>query len=142
MSQTATILAPETDSMTELFGEPIYSYTRKQALEDGFQVAVDAKTSAEAGFKFPVFINRTVWEKFVVVPEGVEMQDEAGRLWDVLWMLRCAIRQGGSEIFFKLHVRNSNRAGMPRATTLKALCGPTDIDDARPAITIMLPEEN
>jgi hypothetical protein len=37
-------------------------------------------------------------------------------------------------------VRNDNRR--PRLVTLKATCGPRDIDDPAPAITIMQPEED
>lgn len=103
-------------------------------------MAVPAATSQEAGFKFPVFINRTVWDAYVEVPPGVEAQDEAGRLWDILWMLRMAIGRGGEILKFKLYVRNSN--ARPRLVELKAMCGPLDIDNPEPAITIMLPDED
>ncbi len=68
----------------------IYQYTRSQAVADGVQVEV-TKTAEEAGLKFPVFITRGVFELCVAVPAGVSGQDEAGRLWDVVWMLRFAI---------------------------------------------------
>ena len=67
------------------FGEVIYSYTRAQAVADGVQVEV-TKTAQEAGIKFPVFLTRTVFDTLRAVPEGVTGQDEAGRLWDVVWM--------------------------------------------------------
>jgi hypothetical protein len=70
--------------------EVIYAYTRKQAVADGVQVEV-TKTAQEAGIKFPVFLTRTVFDAFVAVPEGVTGQDEAGRLWDIVWMLRFGI---------------------------------------------------
>ena len=72
------------------FGEVIYAYTRKQAIADGVQVDA-TKTAQEAGIKFPVFLTRGVFETYVAVPEGVTGQDEAGRLWDVVWMLRFGI---------------------------------------------------
>src|ERR1035438_9146135 len=72
------------------FGPVIYSYTRAQAVADGVQVDV-TKTAQEAGIKFPVFLTRTVFEACVAVPPDVAGQDEAGRLWDVVWMLRFAI---------------------------------------------------
>ena len=76
------------------------------------------------------------------MPEGVEGQDEQGRLWDILWMLRCAIardnRTESDRIDFQLLVRNDNRR--PEEVTLKALCGPGD--EAEPVITIMLPHED
>jgi hypothetical protein len=73
---------------------------------------------------------------------GVVGQDEAGRLWDVLYMLRCAIGRsdGGAEVRFTVHVRNDNREGMPPLVRLKALCGPGD--QGEPVVTVMLPEED
>ena len=127
---------------TPLFGKVIYSYTRAQALADGGQVDVTT-TAQEAGIVFPVFLTRTVFETFVTVPEGVEGQDEAGRLWDVIWLLRFAIRKatpGQTRLPFALYVRNDNRA--PRLVKLMATCGPLDMDDPQPAITISVPDED
>ena len=67
----------------EPFGPVIYSYTRKQAVADGFQIEV-SKTAREAGITFPVFLTRSVFDSYVAVPPGVEAQDEAGRLWDIV----------------------------------------------------------
>src|SRR5689334_5653718 len=94
------------------FGPIIYSSTRPQAVADGVQVEV-TKTAAEAGIRFPVFLTRTVYDSFVAVPPGVTCQDEAGRLWDILWMLRFAIlraRAGVERLPVALYVRNDNRA--------------------------------
>jgi hypothetical protein len=118
----------------------IHSYTRAQAIEDGFLVDVST-TAKEAGLRFPVALTRTVWGQYVEVPDGVEGQDEAGRLWDILWMLAVAIKRSkepGDTMQFQLYVRNDNRR--PRLVTLKAVCGPND--DASPCITVMLPEED
>src|SRR3974377_1343227 len=68
----------------------VYQYTRSQAIADGFQIE-GAKTSQEAVIRFPVFITRGVYEQCVAVPPGVTGQDESGRLWDLVWMLRFAI---------------------------------------------------
>ena len=124
------------------FGPVIYSYTRAQAVADGFQVEV-SQTAREAGITFPVFITRSVFDSFVAVPPGVTGQDEAGRLWDVLWMLRFAIRKarpGADRLPFALYVRNDNHR--PRLVKLVATCGPLDIDDPKPAITVMMPDED
>ena len=98
------------------------------------------KTPGEAGFRYPVALTRAVFEEFVRVPEGVEGQDEGGRLWDIVSMLRVAIRRGsgGQEQQFQLYVRNDNRR--PTLVTLKAVCGPGD--DGSPCITVMLPLED
>jgi hypothetical protein len=119
----------------------IHSYTRAQALADG--VLVDVSTVArEAGIKYPTALTRAVWERYVKVPPGVTCQDESGRLWDIVWMLRCAIGRsdGGPEIRFALHVRNDNRERTPPLVRLKALCGPGD--EGEPVITVMTPEED
>ena len=124
------------------FGEVIYAYTRAQAVADGFQVEV-TKTAQEAGIRFPVFLTRTVYDAFVTVPPGVTAQDEAGRLWDIVWMLRFAVRKsqhGQNRLPFALYVRNDNRK--PRLVKLIATCGPLDIDDPQPAITVMMPDED
>jgi len=138
----------------EPFGPVVYSYTRAQAVADGFQVEV-TKTASEAGITFPVFLTRSVFDSFVAVPPGVTAQDEAGRLWDMVWMLRFAIRRipslaptGGegqgegtrSRLPFALYVRNDNRAA--KLVKLIATCGPLDLDDPQPAITVMLPDED
>jgi hypothetical protein len=123
-----------------IFGEVIASYTRAQALADGEQIEVTA-TAREAGITFPVFLTRAVWSEFVEVPESVTGQDESGRLWDIIWMLRTAARQtSGPLLRFQLYVRNDNRK--PKLVSLKAECGPRDIDDPQPAITVMQPEED
>ena len=122
--------------------EVIYAYTRKDALADGMQVDL-SETAREAGLKFPVFLTRAVWENYVRVPDGVRCQDEKGRLRDIVWMLRCAARRtSGPQMTFKLHVRNDNRDRIPPLVTLKAVCGPRDIDDPMPAITILMLNED
>ena len=124
------------------FDEVIYSYTRAQAVADGVQVDVST-VAAEAGIRFPVFLTRTVFEAFVTVPPNVAGQDEAGRLWDIVWMLRFAIRKaqaGQSRLPFALYVRNDNRAA--KLVKLIAMCGPLDMDKPQPAITVMMPDED
>ena len=124
------------------FGEIIYAYTRAQAVADGYQVDV-TKTAQEAGIKFPMFLTRAVYDNYVAVPQGVTGQDEAGRLWDVVWMTRFAILRAHGHtdrLPVALYVRNDNRAA--RLVKLIATCGAMDIDDPQPAITVMLPDED
>jgi hypothetical protein len=120
----------------------IYAYTRNQAVEDGEQVDVST-TAAQAGIRFPVFLTRRVFDAYVTVPPNVTGQDEAGRLWDIVWMLRSAIKNGrsdGDRIAYSLYVRNDNRR--PRLVQLVAACGALDMDSPEPAITVMLPGED
>lgn len=117
----------------------IFAYTRAQAIADGVLVDV-SEMAKEAGFKYPVALTCTVYGQYVEVPAGVTGQDEKGRLWDILMMLRWAAAksQGESEILFQLSVRNDDRKA--QLVTLKSICGPND--DATPCITVMLPDED
>ena len=132
----------------------IYTYTRSQAIADGFQIEV-TKTAEEAGIRFPVFITRGVYEQCVAVPldgrgQPLTGQDEAGRLWDVIWMLRFAILKHSTlnhqpstsrRLTVALYVRNSD-SHPARLVKLIATAGAVDIDDRAPAITVMLPDED
>lgn len=120
--------------------EVISVYPRAQAIADGVLVDV-SETAREAGVRWPTAVTRAVWDRYVAVPPGVECQDEAGRLWDVVWMARHGIasqRGPATEARFELYVRNDHRR--PRRVTLKVHCGPGD--QAEPVLTIMLPEED
>ena len=131
-----------THNTTEPFGPVIYSYTRAQAVADGCQVEV-SKVAAEAGIRFPVFLTRGVYDAYVTVPEGVTGQDEAGRLWDLVWLLRFAIlrtRPGTDRVPVALYIRNDNHRA--KLVKLVAVCGPLDVDDPAPAITLMLSTED
>ena len=121
--------------------EIIFSYSRAEAIADGVLVDV-SEMAKEAGFKYPVAITQTAYVKYVEVPEGVEGQDEQGRLWDILNMLRFAAAQskGESEIVFKLYVFVRGGDRKPRLVSLKSVCGPND--DASPCLTVMLPGED
>ena len=119
----------------------IFVYTREQAIEDGVLIDI-TKTANEGGLRFPTAITAAAWAKYVAVPPGVTNQDEAGRLWDIVWMLRFAITQhrvDAPQILFKLHV-SSGEDRPPEPVTLKAVIGPGD--DPSPVITIMLPHED
>lgn len=124
----------------EIFGEVITSYSRAQAIEDGQLIDV-SETAREAGVKFPTALTSAVWENYVKLSPAAKSagQDEKGRLWDIVWMFRCAaVVRGGDEITFQLYVSTTRRE--PSLVTLKAICGPGD--DAEPVITIMLPDED
>ena len=119
--------------------ELIHRYTRAQAVADGVLVDVTA-TAKEAGITYPAAVTRAVFERYIRVPDGVIGQDERGRAWDVLWMLRFAIARSpeGDFLLYTVFVRNDN-AG-PRPVKLKALCHPGD--EGEPVITVLLPDED
>jgi hypothetical protein len=121
--------------------EIISRYARADAIRDGVLIDVSSR-AREAGIRFPIALTRAVWERCVTIPPAVRCQDEAGRLWDVLWMLRCAIgrQTGGSVVRFAVRVRNDDRDRIPPLVRLKAECGPGD--EGEPVITVMMPGEN
>ena len=124
------------------FGPVIYAYTRAQAVADGVQVDV-TKTAQEAGIKFPMFLTRAVFDNYVTVPPDVTGQDEAGRLWDIVWMTRFGIIRstpGRDRIPVALYVRNDNTRA--KLVKLIATCSALDISDPQPAITVMMPDED
>lgn len=133
--------------MEKLFGDVIFSYTRKQAIEDG--VLIDVSSLAkEAGMKYPTVVTAEVWASYVEVPEKAKYQDETGRLWDILWMLYMSIKHPSiasyyslenSEIHFKVYVHQDD-SKPSELVTFKALCGPGD--EGEPVMTIMMPWED
>ncbi len=119
--------------------EVISTYSRKQAIEDGVLHDV-TETAREAGIIHPVAVTAAVWNTYVTVPPAAVGQDEAGRLWDILWMFRIAasVSDRLSEIVYPLYVAND--ASGPKLVELKAVSGPGDT--LAPVLTIMMPGED
>ena len=142
------------DTMREIFGEPIHTYTRAQAIEDG--QLIDVSTVArEAGIVWPVAMTSAAWADCVAWTDETEArkgytgQSESGRLWDVVWMLslavRGALRRGldasQQPLYYSLlRTPAAGRGVMPRKATLKFMVGPGD--QGEPCITVMLPGED
>jgi hypothetical protein len=145
-TQTQTLFQEVSAMMRETFGEPIHTYTREQAIDDGLLVDV-TETAAEAGFRIPVAMTRAAWADCVEWSETDSKrqtyQDEAGRLWDVLWMAMNAARRGGGRqsLQFQFYrVPRGGRGTRPRLVELVASIGPGDLDE--PVVTIMQPNED
>lgn len=117
----------------------IHAYTRAQALEDGEFVDI-SQVASEVGILHPTAITSAAYELCIAWCYGDASQDEAGRAWDVVWMLQLAMRRAqGSELLYQLYVVEKPGAAA-RLVTLKAVCGPGDT--AEPVVTVMLPEED
>lgn len=120
----------------------IHRYTRADAIRDGTLIDV-SETAREAGIKYPVAMTARVFQNAVRVSAGVTAQGEAGRLWDVLFMLRFAITRHrdveGDALLYTVFVRTSDAAG-PESVKLKAICHPGDAGE--PVVTILLPDED
>ena len=141
----AELAAAYSSHLVEVFGAPIHVHSRAQLLADG--ELVDAtSTAAEAGFTTGLALTRAVWVDCVEWTDAdtrrQTVQDEAGRLWDVLWMCLLAARaaKARSEFLFTLHrVPRGGRGRRPRLVQLKACIGPGDAGE--PVVTIMQPHE-
>lgn len=127
------------------FGEPICSYSRAQAFEDGYLVDV-TETAREAGFRFPVAMTPAAWKDCVAWADADSTrkhwpQDQAGRLWYVLTMVRFYMRgavrrapNAGRCIVRVLRVPREGRGHEACIVSLVAHIGPGD--NAEPVITI------
>lgn len=135
----------QTNTMNEIFGEVIHTYTRADAIKDGALVDV-SETAVEAGFRVPVALTRAAWADCVEWAEADSQrqiyQNGDGRLWDVLWMAFLSARRAAHQAFtFELSRVPRGGSGMrPRSTRLVCHIGPGD--EGEPVITIMLPGED
>jgi hypothetical protein len=148
------------DEPDNFWGEPIFRYTRAQAIADGVLIdltaAFDDKVQwlcAQAGFKVPLAITRAAWAQTIEAggiwkPDGdgevLELkggQSLTGRLWDVLWILRVASGKAANSdrVHFQVLV-DVHGDGRHETVNLWALCGPGD--DDQPVVTIMIEGED
>ena len=123
----------------------IFTYTRKQAIEDGILVDI-TDTAKEMGFKFPVAITSTVWHEYVIPSEDLTYwgQSVKGRLWDVVVTLHFHIVQypGKDVLNFRtvFMMPDKRHNYIHKTIELKAVASVGD--KGEPIITIMLPEED
>lgn len=119
----------------------IHRYTREDALEDGVLVDV-TQTAREAGFAHPVALTAAVHADVRDIPPSKRgIEDEEGRLWDLLWMGARAVRaaatcrqEGPAFVSLVMPI------GRNRNYRAKIVLGPGDAGE--PAFTIMRPDED
>ncbi|MGB9498726.1 MAG: DUF6573 family protein [Dissulfuribacterales bacterium] len=119
--------------------EVIYSYTRKQAIEDGVLIDV-SDTATEVGIKYPVAVTSAVWNRYIKPDSSLKSfgQSVHGRLWDMLWMF-CVntFICKDSILYYDVYFLMEKKLEL---ITLKAVCGPGDT--MSPVVTIMLSGED
>lgn len=128
----------EVGAKESVFGEVIFAYSRKQAIEDGVLVDVSER-AREAGFKWPFAMTAEVWGLIEDIPESHSYEDIQGRLWDVLMTALFGVsasQEKGQALFFDmiLHQRDSDQI------RLKLIAGPGDLGE--PVLTLMLPNQD
>ena len=130
--------------MTDLFedAEIISVYTRQDAINDGIFIDI-TETAKEAGIKYPTAVTSNLYHTYINPDPMPSGQDESGRLWDVLWMLVCAIKGmiGKTEGNMTIYPVSFYDGQRQREVTIWAVCEPTSPTDPAPAINIMLPED-
>jgi len=118
----------------------IYSYSRKQALEDGVLIDLNQYIPVkESGYKWPVACTAAVFD---IIERAVKNEryhnDYKGVVWDILWMsLAGPIRKWDNGQLFRVIIKG---AGVRSTYTFKIEVGPGD--DGEPVLTIMLPQED
>jgi hypothetical protein len=118
------------------FGEIIYNYTRKQAIEDGVLVDVSEWASPGGmigGFKIPVAMTAQVWALVQAPDCGCE--DTRGRAHDVLWMAQIAARRN-------LDVDRVTFTVLVGGNVVEVVLHVSPGDEGEPVATIMLPGED
>lgn len=125
----------------DFWGPVIFQYTRAQALKDGELVLADPELCREAGITFPLALSRGAWAEAVATTRSQEQvgQSVTGRLWDVLMVMRAAIRQakaGSDEAHFRVSVYGPPR----RNVALWVRFHPGD--QGEPVLTVMLEGED
>jgi hypothetical protein len=136
--------ATQSMTMQEIFGKPIHTYTRAQAIEDGVLVdftALESDTGdvCRQHYKYPIAATAAV---FRIMEKAVNNRrycnDYAGILHDMLWMSKVVARKlDPSTVVFRCIIQG---AGRSKYYDFKLQVHPGD--HAEPVITIMLPGED
>lgn len=121
----------------------ICSYTRKQAIEDGDQMLLEgehAQMARQVGYRYPVYLAHGVISLIEVAVNNPKWcNDWNGVLWDILWMSKVASAKVNEQTrVFTVIITGT---GKKRHHHLWIECGPTDIDDPAPCLTIMTRED-
>ena len=119
--------------------EILFTYSRAQALDDGVLIDV-TETAKEAGCRFPVALTAALWADIYAIPERLQgVADPNGRLWDILFVGRYAMKQQDASSSLCLY-QLEMPVGDAREYEVKAVCGPGD--HGEPVITLMRPGED
>jgi len=115
------------------FGEVVYAYTRKQAIEDGTLVDLSALEITRQHWKLPCACSSSVWG---IIEDAIAKGfDLAGILHDLFCLTKAKIppQSRTDRLYFKATVAN-------RTYDFILHCGPAD--DCAPVLTLMLPSDD
>lgn len=133
--------------------EVIHSYSRAEAIEDGFLIEAPEHQAQAVGFQVPVALTLDAWADCVAWGEHEQkrmplaVQNEEGRLRDVLYgaaiAVSRAVENGVEESEARFHIDRvpADGTSVEAVTTeLKIVLGPGD--DGEAVFTIMKPNED
>ncbi|MBI5767758.1 MAG: hypothetical protein HZA93_08170 [Verrucomicrobia bacterium] len=117
----------------EIFGAPIYSYSRSQAIEDGMLVDISQLEIVKQHWKLPCACSSSVWG--IIDDATVRGFDRIGILHDLFTLAKAKIppSEKTNRLYFKAVVAY-------RTYDFVLHCGPGD--DALPVLTLMLPSDD
>ena len=122
----------------------IFTYSRKEAIEDGEQTCVsDLYPSDCRLYKYPVYFTKSVMGLIG------DRKDPGAIVWDIVFMSiksSSRIKLNESTYQFGVIVENADRTpdfveDGSNCYSLIVQVGATDFDDPAPAVTIMFPED-
>ena len=135
--------------------EIIDVYSRKDAISDGVQIRIPDAIRMEAGIKFPMFVTKKVWEKYLVAPIEMKEQSFDGRVWDLLSIFRhFAPKTSSNKFTMQVIFRMPDKGNWEkhevifegdremRAVNFECTIEAMDFDDASPVIIINCPGED
>ena len=142
-----------TQTLADLFGEPIHAYTAEQSVADGINVQFAPETAREAGYNVPVILTRAAFEEAIqwTRPGDQDWQSEDARFWDVLNTARSAAKAAWESertaSFNVFRVPNKAKSGnFSRATTASRLILDVSVQgydlSGQPCIIISIPGED
>ena len=118
----------------------IFSYTRKQAIEDGVLIDV-TEQAAEIGFKVNTCVTDHLYGDYLAPPAGLEGEGQSleGRLHDLLFRTLIAAKASSTGDCVEFDVLFLMSPGRWDTVHVLAIMGPGD--HGEPVLTIMLPED-
>jgi len=124
---------------SDFFGGVIHQYSRRQALEDGVLVDMNAVLPVdESPYIYPVACTQYVWG---IIERASEYTEPKYLVWDILMMSTRAVTEDrGNERIFDVMM---HEPGLPLAACihrLKIHLGPDD--DGYPVLTVMREDED
>lgn len=119
----------------------IFSYTRKQAIEDGVLIDVTEQAN-QLGFKVNTVVSDHLYGDYLTPPAGLEGEGQSveGRLHDLLFRTLIAAKTFGVRDRVNFDVLFLMSPGKWATVKILAVMGPGD--HGEPVLTIMLPEDD